>query len=139
MTSAYVRVNNSLSLGIITSLRLVMPPNTKKRIITNIRKSGASIQCAQRESSGTGSAEPVPFQSSLANAAPFEALARSAAPSPLMMSESRVASDAVCAWLVESDVIVASVLDEPTDRALVLEVSAVDLQAPALADATECQ
>ena len=35
ITSPYVRVNSALSLGMITSLRLVIPPKAKNNTYTN--------------------------------------------------------------------------------------------------------
>src|SRR5882672_4179033 len=46
IASAYDSTKISLSFGMMTSFRLVMPPNTKNNANTNTRRSGASTPAA---------------------------------------------------------------------------------------------
>src|SRR5215470_6371429 len=46
IASAYVSTKISLSFGMMTSFRLVMPPNTKNSANTKTRRSGASTPAA---------------------------------------------------------------------------------------------
>src|SRR5262249_15446823 len=46
IASAYVSTKISLSFGMMTSFRLVMPPNTKNNANTKTRRSGASTPVA---------------------------------------------------------------------------------------------
>src|SRR5215471_11753161 len=46
IASAYVSTKISLSFGMMTSFRLVMPPNTKNSANTKTRRSGASTPVA---------------------------------------------------------------------------------------------
>src|SRR5258706_11691546 len=59
MTSPYDSVNSPLSFGMMTSLRLVIPPKMKKSAKTNARRSGASWCAFAAGSVGTGSEDDV--------------------------------------------------------------------------------